>query len=79
MPRAMLEELHADLGLYLARVRAGEDVVVVEGETPIARITPLEAEDAEERLLRLQPEGRTRLGSRTPRTPSHNIPDTYAS
>lgn len=62
MARATVEELSEDLGGYLERVKAGEDVVVVEGDTPIARLTPAGPESEEERLRRMEREGRIRLG-----------------
>jgi antitoxin (DNA-binding transcriptional repressor) of toxin-antitoxin stability system len=64
MARATVEELSADLGAYLERVKAGEDVVVVEGDTPIARLSPATEDSLKEHLRRMEREGRIRLGPR---------------
>jgi prevent-host-death family protein len=56
------------LGEYLARVKAGEEVVVTEGGRPIARIVPVGSDDEAERLMRLERAGEVRRGSgRIPR------------
>lgn len=64
MARATVEELSEDLGGYLERVKGGEDVVVVEGDTPIARLSPATEDSLEEHLRRMKREGRIRLGPR---------------
>ena len=65
MARATIDELRANLTTYLDRVRAGEDVLVVGGHTLVARITAAGIEDEQERLRRLERQGRVRLGSGT--------------
>lgn len=62
---AGVSQLKAGLSEYLARVKAGEEVVVTERGRPIARIVPVEAaEDAEwKRLRMLEQAGEIRLGS----------------
>jgi prevent-host-death family protein len=42
MKGAKVSELKAGLSSYLAKVRAGETVIVCERTTPIARLAPLE-------------------------------------
>lgn len=41
MKRAKISELKARLSSYLARVRAGETVIVCDRATPIAQLAPL--------------------------------------
>lgn len=62
---AGVSQLKAGLSEYLARVKAGEEVVVTERGRPIARIVPVRVEeDAEwERLRMLERAGEIRLGS----------------
>ena len=52
---ASVSEVKASLSAYLARVKAGEELVVTERGTPIAKLVPLGAGDEvdEQRLLRL--------------------------
>jgi prevent-host-death family protein len=45
MKRAKISELKAKLSAYLRNVRNGETVLVVDRTTPIAKLTPIEAED----------------------------------
>jgi prevent-host-death family protein len=51
-----IAELKARLSEYLARARAGEDVVITDRGTPVARLAPLAGETAlrgrEEELVR---------------------------
>lgn len=54
-------QLKAKLSEYLARVRAGEDVVITEHGRPVARIVTTESED--ERLAELERQGLVRVGS----------------
>jgi prevent-host-death family protein len=62
---AGVSQLKAALSEYLARVKAGGEVVVTERGRPIARLVPVKAEeDAEwERLRVLERAGEIRLGS----------------
>ncbi|HTC23925.1 MAG TPA: type II toxin-antitoxin system prevent-host-death family antitoxin [Gemmatimonadales bacterium] len=58
---AGIAELKASLSEYLARVKAGEEVVVTERGRPIARIVPLAGADAlEARTAALIAQGRIR-------------------
>lgn len=65
-----MAELKARLSEYLAKVKAGEDVLVTERGYPIARLVPIsgtgnthDAEHAERaRLLAMEREGLVRLG-----------------
>ncbi len=56
---AAVSELKAGLSAYLARVKAGEEVVVTERGTPGAKIVPIPTEDDPEmqRLRRLEAQG----------------------
>jgi prevent-host-death family protein len=64
---ASVSEVKASLSSYLARVKAGEEVVLTERGTPIAKLVPLAAGDDEEteRLLRLAAHGVVTPGSGT--------------
>jgi prevent-host-death family protein len=64
-PTAKVSELKAGLSAYLARVKAGEEVVVTERGRPVAKLVPIPpTEDAEvERLQRLEAEGLIKLGT----------------
>ena len=59
---AQVSELKAGLSAYLARVKRGEEVLVTERGTPIARLVPIEQRGAasalEARVERLIREGR---------------------
>src|SRR3990170_7985197 len=59
---AQVSELKAGLSAYLARVKRGEEVLVTERGTPIARLVPIEQRQAasalEARVERLIREGR---------------------
>jgi prevent-host-death family protein len=62
MTRVGVAELKAKLSEYLARVRAGEEVVVTDRGRPIARIAPPRvAED--EHLLELERAGLVKIGT----------------
>lgn len=64
---AAVARLKAALSEYLARVKAGEEVIVTERGRPIARIVPL-SHDAEAGLAELARAGLIRIGSgRLPR------------
>ena len=65
MKTAALSKLKASLSEYLARVKAGEEVIVTERGKPIAKIVPLSRDQAEvpAHLLELARAGLIRLGS----------------
>ena len=65
MKVAKVSELKASLSKYLARVKAGEEVVVTERGTPVAKLVPIPpAEgDEEQRLERLEREGVLKRGT----------------
>ncbi len=65
MLTAAVSELKASLSRFLARVKAGEDVIVTERGRPVARLVPVErvAEDIPVHLLGLQRKGVVRIGS----------------
>ena len=70
MKVAKVSELKALLSSYLARVKAGEEVIVTERGTPVARLVPISpAGDAErERMSRLERQGLVTIGrGRLPR------------
>lgn len=56
---AAVSELKAGLSAYLARVKAGEEVVVTDRGTPVAKLVPIpaSAEPEDERIRRLVREG----------------------
>jgi prevent-host-death family protein len=60
---AGVAQLKAKLSEYLARVRAGEEVLITEHGRPVARIVPAESDD--ERLAELERQGLVRVGSMT--------------
>jgi prevent-host-death family protein len=47
-----IRELRADLSRWMKRVRAGEEVVVTERGTPVARLVPVDGERKVDRLIR---------------------------
>lgn len=65
MQTAAVSELKASLSQFLARVRAGEEVLVTERGCPVARLVPAtrEAEGLPPHLLELQRRGVVRLGA----------------
>lgn len=65
MKTAAVSQLKATLSKYLARVKAGEEVIVTERGKPIAKIVPLHHDEAEvpAHLLDLARAGLIRLGS----------------
>ena len=71
MTRATVSYLKATLSQHLARVKAGEEVLVTERGKPIARIVPLERKTSGEdpRLMELTRAGLIRLG--TGKLPAH--------
>lgn len=65
MLRVPISELKNKLSAYLRKVRAGETVVVVDRDQPIARIERLEpAQDADARIVRLEAAGILRRPTR---------------
>lgn len=65
MKSAKVSELKASLSKYLARVKAGEEVVVTERGRPVAKLVPLPpGPDVEvERMRRLERQGLVRIGT----------------
>lgn len=65
MKSAAVSKLKATLSEYLARVKAGEEVIVTERGKPIAKIVPLGRDQAAvpAHLLELARAGLVRLGS----------------
>lgn len=65
MKTAQVAELKASLSRYLARVKAGEEVIVTERGRPIARIVPISKpqDDEEVRLRQMEVQGLIRTGS----------------
>jgi prevent-host-death family protein len=64
-----ISKLRADLAAWIARAQAGEEVVITDRGTPIARLCPVESASLIDRLVR---EGTLTLAKR-PRTPSKDI------
>lgn len=62
---AGVSQLKASLSEYLARVKAGGEVVVTERGRPIARLVPVGVEKGAEweRLRRMERAGEVRIGS----------------
>jgi prevent-host-death family protein len=61
---AAVAELKAQLSRYLSRVKAGEEILVTERGTPVARLVPVGAGRPEHEGLRdLERQGLLRLGS----------------
>ena len=61
---AAVAELKAQLSRYLSRVKAGEEILVTERGTPVARIVPVATGALEhERWRDLERQGLLRLGS----------------
>jgi len=68
MRSAGIAELKARLSQYLARVKAGEEIVVTERGVPVARLVPVERGEGAGELRELERQGLLRLGSgRLPR------------
>ena len=63
---AAVSELKAGLSAYLARVKAGEEVVVTDRGTPVAKLVPISRSDESEveRMRRLAAQGLVRLPTR---------------
>jgi prevent-host-death family protein len=63
MRAAGVAELKARLSRYLARVKAGEEVLVTERRVPVARLVPVREREEHEALGELERQGLLRLGS----------------
>ncbi|MFN8640507.1 MAG: type II toxin-antitoxin system prevent-host-death family antitoxin [Candidatus Binatia bacterium] len=64
MKTAAVAELKAQLSRYLSRVKAGEEVLVTERGTPVARLVPVAGGGpTHEQLRDLERQGLIRLGS----------------
>lgn len=58
MRQVSISQLKDQLSAYLKKVRAGETVVVMDRNTPVAQLTPLPSrQDVSERIARLEAEG----------------------
>src|SRR5688572_25633022 len=69
MIRVGVARLKASLSEYLARVKAGEEVIVTQHDRPIAKLVPMPARDAiDEELLDLERRGIVKIygNGRTP-------------
>ena len=62
---AKVSELKAQLSRYLDRVKAGEEVVITDRGTPVAKLVPFPAadDDEERRLQELERRGLVRRGT----------------
>jgi prevent-host-death family protein len=56
-----IAELRRNLSGYLRKVRNGAEILVCDRDTPVARISPIAAEEYSEETLRLAAEGKIRL------------------
>ena len=63
MKIAAVAKLKAQLSQYLARVKAGEEILVTERNVPVARIVPVERGAGDARMSELERQGLVRLGS----------------
>lgn len=69
MKTASISETKNNLSALLDRVRAGETVLILDRETPVARLEPVrpgEDSGGEARLSRLEREGKIRRGTGKP-------------
>ena len=61
MEKATISELRKHLSAYLKKVRAGESVLILDRNRPVARLVGVAAHDpADDRLARLESEGLVR-------------------
>ena len=68
MKRTGVAELKAQLSRYLARVKAGEEIVVTERNVPVARLVPVGERERDSELRDLERQGIVRVGTgRLPR------------
>lgn len=64
MKSAPISEVKARLSEYLNRVKAGEEVIITDRGTPVARLLPIaRTKNARERLASMERRGVIRLGS----------------
>ncbi|MBI2217815.1 MAG: type II toxin-antitoxin system prevent-host-death family antitoxin [Candidatus Rokubacteria bacterium] len=67
MKRVKIAELKNNLSRYLAQVQAGNTVIVLDRDRPVAKIVPLEPADLpaddDERLAELERQGLIRRGN----------------
>ena len=63
MKRTGVAELKAQLSRYLARVKAGEEIIVTERNVPVARLVPVGERGREAALRDLERRGLVRVGS----------------
>lgn len=68
MKTASISETKNNLSALLDRVRAGETVLILDRETPVARLEPIRPGDSglDARLSRLEREGKIRRGTGKP-------------
>jgi len=64
MTQAAVSQLKASISEYLARVKAGEEILVTDRGAPIAKIIPLRRSDdiISSRMARLERSGLARVG-----------------
>ena len=61
MEKATISELRKHLSAYLRKVRAGESVLILDHNRPVARLVGVAGQDpADDRLARLESEGLVR-------------------
>ncbi|MGH7900072.1 MAG: type II toxin-antitoxin system Phd/YefM family antitoxin [Candidatus Binatia bacterium] len=64
MKTAAVARLKAELSRYLRLVKSGEEILVTEHRIPIARLVPVESDDAVDQDLReMERQGLLRVGS----------------
>lgn len=56
MSTVTVRDAKTNLSKLLARVEAGEEIVIVRGRTPVARLTPIHAPPAKARFSAVAPE-----------------------
>ncbi len=76
MKTAAVSQLKASLSEYLSKVKAGEEVLVTDRGTPIAKLIPLHRPEAEvpAHLLALEKAGLVRIGRGTIKADFWNLP-----
>jgi antitoxin (DNA-binding transcriptional repressor) of toxin-antitoxin stability system len=63
MEKATISELKSGLSAYLKKVRAGQSVLILDRDQPIARLEPIEpAEGEDDAVARLERAGLVRQG-----------------
>ncbi|MDO9558190.1 MAG: type II toxin-antitoxin system prevent-host-death family antitoxin [Syntrophales bacterium] len=65
MKTAAVSQLKTFLSGYLANVKAGEEIIVTDRGTPIARLVPINRDETSipDRLLRLEKAGLIKIGT----------------